>query len=68
MHLHHRHLVDAQQFEVVEVRLLDGAALDRNRFLQSGGEAVNDRPFDLLGDAVGIDRDATVDRGDDDIQ
>src|SRR6266849_9190717 len=62
VHLDLRHFAHAQHPVVVEVRLLDAAALERDLAVEGRGEAVDDRALDLALDDVGIYRHAAVHR------
>src|SRR5512144_195492 len=65
VHVDPRHLRDPQHGVIVEVRLLDGAVLQRDAAVERGGERVADAAFHLRAHVVGIDRDAAFDGADD---
>ncbi len=48
MHLHLRRLVHAQQSKAVEIGLLDAAAVDRDRLVKRGADAVEHRALYLI--------------------
>ena len=61
VHLDGRHLVDAQERVVVEVRLLDHAVLQRDLAVQRRRQPEADAAFHLRANVVGVDRDAAID-------
>jgi len=51
-----------RHFVLVKIGLFHRAALDGDRVMHRGGEAVNRCAFDLRADAIRIDRAAAIDR------
>src|SRR4029079_4013740 len=60
-----RRFVDPQHAIVVEIALLDAAALEGNFAPQGCAQAKNNAAFDLRNDRVGIDHLAAIDGADD---
>src|SRR5262245_33538380 len=58
-----RRLVDAHELEVVEVRLLDGTVLERDRAILGESKAHHRRAFDLRADPFGMYAVAAIDGG-----
>src|SRR5271165_1007362 len=60
MHLHIGRLGESQEGIVMEVGLHNGALIERDGFIETGGQAHDDAAHDLRGAAIGIYHPATI--------